>query len=204
MKKMLLALIAGVLLTAAFNAVGQEQVEAPVHQEGDLWQFKVVEKGSISTSRAALAGMYELSYSNGKVRVFALEGDRKDELERKRPQLLTLLGLSDTLQDLKFPLSVGQKWKYEYQDPGGMTGVRFLRSVEVGVTGHEEVITPAGTFRAFKIEKYDTGGTGGKVSRQVTIYFYSPRTKSVVKSLYESLVSGSQREIELIKFGSGR
>lgn len=201
---MLFPLIAGVLLTASFNAIGQEQAEAPVHQEGDFWQFKVVEKGSISTSRAALAGTYELSYSNGKVRVFALEGDRKDELERKRPHLLTLLGLSDTLQDLKFPLSVGQRWKYQYQDAGGMTGVKFWRAVEVSVTGLEEVITPAGTFRAFKIEKYDTGGAAGKVSRQVTAYFYSPRTKSVVKSLYESLVSGSQREIELIKFGSGR
>lgn len=203
MKKMLLSLIAALLLTAAFNAFCQEQATAPVYQEGDFWQFKIIEKGSIATSQAALAGTYELSYSNGTVQIAELQsGEKSEELESKRRELLTLLGQSKILQDLKFPLSVGQKWSYQYM--GGIRGVRFSRSVQVDVTGIEEVSTAAGTFRAFKIEKYDTGGTGGKVSRQVTIYFYSPRTKSVVKSLYESLVSGSQREIELIKFGSAR
>ena len=72
------------------------------------------------------------------------------------------------------------------------------------VIGKEEVNTPAGSFQAFKIEKEErwalrTGGSG----RTMSVYFYSPATKSVVKSYFEQRGPGSgKREIELIKFGS--
>jgi hypothetical protein len=77
--------------------------------------------------------------------------------------------------------------------------------VQVRVSGIEDVITPAGTFRAFKLEKEDSTGPA---SRWLTTYFYSPEIRSVIKSHYDSSHgtdgTGGKREIELIKFGSQR
>ena len=53
-----------------------------------------------------------------------------------------LIGKSDQRATLKFPLSVGQKWTYEYatRPPGSKFNQR--RSVEVNVVGIEQVTTP--------------------------------------------------------------
>ena len=74
--------------------------------------------------------------------------------------------------------------------------------VEISVTGIEQVSTPAGDFRAFKLEKEDKAATGQYP--WVSTYLYSPQTKSVVKSSFYSAQSGAGLKIdmELIKFGS--
>jgi hypothetical protein len=74
----------------------------------------------------------------------------------------------------------------------------------VNVTGLEEITTAAGKFRVFKLEKDDRAGPR---DFWVTTMFYSPETKSVVKSLYDAtsgLGVGGKREVELIKYGSTR
>jgi hypothetical protein len=187
------------LVGVGWTLFGQEQAVAPTFTEGDTWRFKAREWDRISQTGDDLNGVYELRYSRGKIQVFEVTGDQKTE--RPPPQaLLALLGMSKSPryeQHLKFPLAVGMKWTHTYF--GGSTGSRNRshRNVEIGVMGIEDVVTAAGTFRAFKIEKLDVGSG----SRWSTTYFYSPETKSIVKSYFDSSLAGSgggKTEIELI------
>ena len=205
---MLYFTMVAISLLADVNAFSQEQAEAPTFKDGDFWQFRVREWDWITQRSNALNGLYEVSYSQGRVEVFEVIADQKANLGRRPSELLALLGLSKNPgfeHDLKFPLSVGQKWNHDYRTK--IVGTRDLhaRRVEFQVLGVEDVTTPAGTFRAFKIVKEDWSGP---TSRWVTTYYYSPDTGSVVKSYYDSSIgtfgAGGKREIELVQFGSAR
>lgn len=204
------------LLLSSVCAFSQEQAPAPVFKDGDFWQFKVIEYVANLSSTALLNGIYELVYSQGKVIAFELTGDQKVEInldpDDRTGTLLVLLGLNSKRPDLKFPLSVGQKWNYAYQFKATGGRVVHSRHVEVSVVGIESVITQAGTFRAFRIiveTNWWTGARGPKVETKMnhstTTYFYSAETKSIVKSGGKNSVKSSnesKRQIELIKFGS--
>jgi hypothetical protein len=73
-----------------------------------------------------------------------------------------------------------------------------MKTVTSRVTGFEEVTTPTGTFRAFKIER--TESLRDKDPTSGTLY-YSPQTRSVVKYEFSS-PDKQTRVIELTKFGS--
>jgi hypothetical protein len=83
------------------------------------------------------------------------------------------------------------------------------RSVEVNVAEMEQVTTPAGSFKAYKLvrsESWSTtgrGGGGGRANTATTTYFYSPETKSIVKSSSVNDNNPGTVEIELIKFTPG-
>ena len=66
--------------------------------------------------------------------------------------------------------------------------------------GIEQVTTQAGTFRAFKLESDDRAGPRDYFT---TTYWYSPETRSIVKSVFDGSAGGQQtglqRSIELIK-----
>jgi hypothetical protein len=72
----------------------------------------------------------------------------------------------------------------------------------------EQVTTPAGSFKAYKLIKSESwsttgrgGGTGGGSS--TTTYFYSPETRSIVKLSIASENNPGTVETELIKFTPG-
>ena len=92
----------------------------------------------------------------------------------------------------------GKKWDLDY------TAVIAGRSTPIKskaeVTKLEDVTTPAGSFRAFKIERLDTGA--GKL-RWDRVYYYSPQTGSIVK-YHLGTASGHEHDIELVKFGAPR
>jgi len=213
MKTLLFSTLLSLFTVCAFS---QDQAPAPVFKDGDLWQFKVTEHVANVSSTKELDGIYELVYSQGNVKAFELTGDKKVEVYLdpgdRSGTLLVLLGLNPKRPDLKFPLSVGQKWNYTYQFRPTGSRVVHPRNVEVHVVGIEPVITQAGTFRAFKIvieTNWSSGGKGPKVDSKVnhsrTTYFYSAESKSIVKSGGKGSVTSSnesKREIELIKFGS--
>ena len=70
--------------------------------------------------------------------------------------------VNENRPSLKFPLSVGQKWTYEYETRPAGARVSQKRSVEVNVTGIEEVITPGGSFRAYKLVRNEEWQGGRK------------------------------------------
>lgn len=116
-----------------------------------------------------------------------------------------MLAIDDEIRLLQFPLSVGKKWSTQYRQQI-IGGVRNL-TTETNVTGLEEITTPAGKFRAFKIERWGSAGAvparnKGPVSKTRNYewtYYYSPETQSIVKYVYED-EEGGIREIELVKF----
>jgi hypothetical protein len=108
-----------------------------------------------------------------------------------------MVGKSEERQDLKFPLSIGQKWTYEYEATPAGARRSQRRSVEVTVVGLEQVSTPAGSFKAYKLV---ATGSWGKAGGATITSFFSPETKSVVKRSNVNSNSTATVETELIKF----
>jgi hypothetical protein len=191
----------------------QEQAAAPSFKEGDTWQFNITHTNSVASSTGYL--VHELTFTQSNVKLFQIGGSQKNEIAIKpdgdTQMLLTVLGKSTQLLDLKFPLSVGQKWSYDYETrlPGLPRDQR--RSVEVNVTGMEQVTTAAGSFKAYKLVRSASWSTtgprggrgGGSTNSSTTTYFYSPETRSIVKSSNANDKNPEIVEIELIKFTSG-
>jgi hypothetical protein len=191
--------------------LAQEQAPAPVHKEGDTWQFNFSRKGQIASSTEQNDGMYELSITQGAVKIYEVNGNQKNEMaiqpDGSTQGLLRLIGKSDQQErpNVKFPLSAGQKWTYQYETrPAGLPRDQ-RRSVEVNVAGMEQVTTPAGSFKAYKLIRSESwsstgrGGGGGRANTATTTYFYSPETRSIVKSSSVNDNNPGTVEIELIK-----
>ena len=200
-----------VLLLAPRIVLSQDQAQAPVFKEGDTWQFNIGREGDTTSSTAFLDGLYEVVYTQGKVKLFKVTGSQKEEMvinpDGPSQGLLNYIGQSTQRTDLKFPLSVGAKWNYEYQvmPVGGKNTQR--RVVEINVAGIEQVSTTAGSFKAFKLvrEEVWTAGVGKtvKIRRTTSTYYYSPETRSVVKRSSEDETTGQKIESELVKFSAG-
>src|SRR4249920_2755069 len=133
----LFVLVAAIFWSTAI-LFAQEQAPAPSYKEGDTWQFNISRKEQFATSTELTEGLYELSISQGAVKIYQLEGSQKKEMtiqpDGPTQALLRLIGKSDQRPDLKFPLSVGQKWTYDYETrPAGQPREQ-KRSVEVNVS----------------------------------------------------------------------
>jgi hypothetical protein len=191
--------------------LAQEQAPAPSFKEGDTGQFNIFRKGQIGTSTDQIEGMYEVSVTQGVVKLYQVDGGQKIEktIEPDGPTqtFVRLIGKSETQRPtLKFPLSVGQTWTYQYETrpPGSKFNQR--RSAEVNVVGMEQVTTPAGSFKAYKLirsENWTVGSQRGQRGGSTSTYFYSPETRSIVKTSNVSENSPGTIEIELIKFTPG-
>jgi hypothetical protein len=213
MTKRMLSL--GFVVTLFFSTaivLAQEQAAAPAHKEGDTWQFNFSRKGQFASSTEQLDGMYELSITQGVVKIYEAGGSQKNEVliqpDGSSQGLLRLIGKSDQPDrpNLKFPLLAGQKWTYQYVTRPPNTRRDQRRSVEVSVIGIEQVTTPAGTFKAYRLIRSDSwsaAGQYGSGGSMTTTYFYSPDTRSIVKSSTVNDNNPATVEIELIKFTSG-
>lgn len=200
----------GLVFMVSASASAQEQAPAPSFKDGDAWQFTIKSEGQQISSTERFVGTYESIYSQGQLKAFEIHDGRKTETDVKSDGtgsvLLTLLGLNDKRPTLKFPLSVGQQWKYEYTTrPAGARDDQ-TRTVNVTVAGIEQVTTPAGSFKAFKLVRKEEwprpGRQVGWNSATVT-YYYSPETRSVVKSNTAN-ETGASSSTELIKFTPGQ
>jgi hypothetical protein len=190
------------LFLSPFSSPAQEPAPQPVWKEGDAWQFNIKERDFGSKMSNPLDGIYECVFSEGTIKMFSVRGDAKQPLSPRPAPLFVMFNLLKEQPQLKFPLTVGEKWNYRYtiRIPGMEKDLN--RSVEIVVAGIEEVTTPAGKFRAFKLTKDDR--SSGR-DFWVTTYYYSPETKSVVRSFLDMSGAGTagKRDIELVKFTSG-
>jgi hypothetical protein len=212
MKNLSVSLVVITLLLFGINSVlAQDKAEKPTFKEGDSWQFNTTRSKIASTAQNL--GITQLDYTQGKVKAFSVEGSDKSEInlvpgDSTSQALLARLGLSDELQTLRFPLSVGQKWDFTYETraPGVKNPTR--RQVEINVNGVEQVTTPAGTFKAFKLVREETwmltrGRQGSERRNMTATYYYSPDTKSIIKS---TNIDPEDNPVttELIKFTPGK
>src|SRR5215510_3445805 len=197
MKNVLLFLVAGVLLIPSFKVFSQE-APAPVYKEGECWVFSSVSKnfqGYLSGDLAMpVNGDHKICFLERKF--FELDGGTKSQISTDSVWN-NILYMRENLY-LKFPLIVGQKRSEEFETRIRGTNQRQRRTAEINVFGIEQLTSPAGTYQTFKIE--NNNWCGGK-SCGKWMYFYSPKTKSVVKYNYEStLGSTATWDVDLIKF----
>jgi hypothetical protein len=191
-------------------ALAQEQAPEPVFKDGDTWQINITRKDQPSSSTTRVEGSYEVSYTQGKVRIFEADGTKKTELipepESPAEGLLGIIGKNERRPDLKFPLSVGKKWDYQLVQKLGGGRPDQRRSVEVSVVALEQVTTPAGSFKAYKLvrnESWTGGGRSVVVNNSTSTFFYSPEARSIVKRVTENSNNPATTTIELIKFTPG-
>lgn len=181
---------------------GQDQAPEPIFRQGDYWRFRIQEE-NLPYSTRSLSGDYELTY-NGKNFVITQGGGANLKFVEKGQSEVGILyamvgrGMTHGGQFLKFPLSVGQRWKLEYSMTirGDPQPIRFVAQNEV--LNVETLTTPAGTFRTFKIERSFENKLFGTFT-----YNYSEQTKSIVKMVYDFReAKGGTRTVELMSFGS--
>lgn len=109
---------------------------------------------------------------------------REGELESKR---------TPPFQTFSWPLEDGKKWRNTYLREKRQEGSSRNFDHRLVVAKIEEVKVPAGTFDAFKIQRYDRY-SGNLIAE----YWYSPKVKWLVKRrLYQR---AGLREWELISF----
>ena len=114
----------------------------------------------------------------------------------------------------------GDHWQYDFGRTGKKWTSRFdtgqrrtprkggtknvTRSAESEVKAIEDVTTPAGTFKGFKIERTDTQSKLG-IGRGSNVYseliYYSPRNTKCGEYDYQGPAGGT-RQAQLLKYGS--
>jgi len=173
-----------VILFLSQTAWTQEKCQAPVLNVGDKWTYKsatgktwtneVVEiKEDVFILKLGASrnlNAYDRKTMNHK---YVLEeGGKQVESEDARRKLWD------------FPLQVGKKWTditYHYPlTDTRRTGGKALFNEDFKIEGIEEVVTAAGTFKAYKIYFEHTNrknNQGGWIR-----YWYSPEAKAWVKS----------------------
>jgi hypothetical protein len=193
-----------------------QQAEAPVYK-GGTWTYRSDNKLFSSSRSNLLNGDFEITFQDGK-RVISQLDTGGQKVDVGTPGALGLMLPSKGIIEAEtkyfdFPLVVGKKWTSKfYSKPAS----RWL-TADNTVTGIETVTTPAGTFPAFRIERYSSVSVGtvyvGTFNTDSTwIYFYSPQTRSLLKYHYQQeRREGAGRnpalmethDIELIKFDAG-
>ena len=131
--------------------------------------------------------MYELSVTQGVVKLHQLNSGQRNEIpiqpDGPTQGLVRLVGKSDQRPDLKFPLSVGQKWTYEYVTRPANSKQAQRQSAEVNVVGMEQVTTPAGFFKAYKLIKSQSwpGGRLGQGAATRLLISIAPRPEASLR-----------------------
>jgi len=199
MRKMLFwALMLVCTLLIRSQAFSQDEAGKPAYKNGETWSFTVKEGGTIGSSSRSLNGTYELAIVDGKLKISAVTGSQKEELD---PRPVTLTGLLGFGRNLDFPLTVGKQWALDYKGTYVGSNKPVARKITYEVKGIEQVTSPAGTFRAFKLESDDRAGPRDYFT---TTYWYSPETRSIVKSNFDGSAGGQQtglqRQIDLVTF----
>ncbi len=204
-------------LEAAENVVSAlEEAGAPAYKTGESWIYRASEKRYGSSSSNSASGEFEVTFEKGLRKIYRLHGSARTE--GNIPGIWTLMLPTRPIrqspaQYFQFPLTVGKSWKANYFAPLWENWI----TPEYIVAGVETVATPAGTFPAFRIERrlkvsYYGCGICEHINYKVTdVYFYSPRTRSVLKYHIrtERRISGGgdadldyTLDVELMKFSS--
>jgi hypothetical protein len=203
-------IVALVLLTIVPAAPGQEESRRPIFRDGSFWQYRASQENWFYDRSADLIGNYEVVLENHRLRVFAIKGNEREEINQ--PGAYELRGMTCLVRsDWKFldcPIQVGKTWKastrVNLNVPAGRSSPI---EIEYAVKGMEEVTTPAGTFNAFRIEGYYQRPTKEGFVQNKFVHFFNQDCQCIVKFRRQVEVgatagAGPKREIELIKLGT--
>ena len=196
MKRIVVCLgIAAIFLVSLATLIAQEKAQAPTYRDGDYWWYRFAGK------------IYELTIVAGKLKIYDPKPDQKIEVEGEQAEALSgLVAIGEPDKNLlQFPLFAGKEWHDQYDTgrqsrPKKFGTAAVMKDVESRVSGIEAITTPAGSFRAFKIERKET--KRGREAMSGSVY-YSPEARSVVKYEY-GFPGKATKVVELTKYGSGK
>ena len=165
----------------------QEKVEAPVWNVGDKWDFG--KDGLLEVVGVDKNG-YVVKFSAG---IFLKSTQGVVIFDKKTFNVLYFLEgdkakkyLGGHRRILNFPFMIGKKWKDEYRriSPDGFHGGNVIETIKA--LGWDEIVAPAGKFKAIKLEyQINYGPPGlGPIFESLAWYWYSPEVKYMVKGQY--------------------
>ncbi len=177
MKKMILISI--LVLFIPVILYGEDKVEVPVWTVGDKWTWK---RADGATLNSQVADVKEDLYLLKMGRDPDLYGYDKKTMNVK---FLIKEGVGQVKFEsawgnvLNFPMFVGKKWKNNTYDKPARDRVEVTYINEFNVEGVEDIITPAGTFKCYKIRLKQTNMRSFK--NGWVHYWYSPEVKIWIK-----------------------
>jgi len=185
----LLGALAWFLMIASLSSIAvAETIEAPSFNEGDFWKFSY-KRASLGYRSDTPSDVTTIVFKNGKFVV-------NETTEAGTVGLVGLgaavPGLREDLPWFQFPLEPGKKWS------GKIFNNKKWRYDNYRVEGKETIEVPAGKFETIKLVR-ERDASGGSV----TMYYYSPKTKSSVKArTLQGGPRGDNTEIELLEYGN--
>jgi putative tryptophan/tyrosine transport system substrate-binding protein len=179
-------------------------VNAPVYKEGEWWVFRI--KTLYSDGRSDVEE-HRVVYKDGK-------------FETEHPSFLTGADIAGTptflpfpslhvtnpqRSWLDFPLLPGKRWSFRYPRRyylGRGSRTTAVANGEVIGPLSQPLVTPAGKFDAIEIQRIDSLAVPAYLT-----YFYSPLTKSVIRSRAGlapegGSSSGRRFELDLVAYGN--
>jgi len=185
MKKIII--LGGIILLFPAILFAQAKIEGPIWNVGDRWDFGqegflevvgVDKKGYIAKFSAGIflksaqgTAIFHKSTFNV---LYVLEGG---EVRKYKEGFRRILN---------FPFVIGKKWNDEFtrMSPDGFHDSTIAETIKV--LGWEEVVVPAGKFKAIKLEylgNHSIMGVPG-LGESTAWYWYSPEVKYFVKGQY--------------------
>jgi len=168
----------GVELPQNILAKADNLVQAPVYEEGDWWTFRVTVEGTAPYN-------YHVAYRDGQFE------DNDSVYGLGPPNTQVIYGRGQGHQELEFPLVPGKRWSFQKKARNTSRLRTSVHRVEVVGANAEPLKTLAGEFNVIELRK-SFGGS------DVT-YFYSPRTKSVVRIMADHRMGGVTNNIDVYK-----
>jgi len=186
MNKLALHLISAFLTVLLPYPSLAQQAEAPVYKEGDWWKVKVEfkhSKGIFNRSGECFESYPEflVKIEQGKPRVYGISDPVQEEIDC--PEVAGEV-LGGNFWPLKFPLRVDQSWQHQYLS----FETERWNFIDFKVESLEEVQTPKGRFKAYKITgehdvEVERGGVITQyefIGKATQTYYFSPELKAIV------------------------
>jgi len=155
------------------SSTPQEKCDTPIWDEGDSWKYRLENKGTFEDEVTKVEkDLYVLDsiYGHDKKTLelkFYIDSEGKKGMQRP---------VSNIFFD--FPLYVGKKWG-KYIEGRNTEGGRSDQLYTFKVISVEDVTVPAGTFKAFKIEREGHPAF-------ISYLWYSPEVKNIIKYMHGS------------------
>ncbi len=191
MSKYLVFLIVAMGSLSSASGQSASSVERPVVVAGDAWTYRMLDwnvekRRSKLVVSGVVADVLQLESTPAPVAGVANAGTTlKFTTRLEKWDFFGARITSGARENVRFPITLGDKWKYEYSisRTGGGT---MLLQYEASVDSWEDVSVPAGTFRALKIVhagRYTMQGGGSSVRET---FWYAPSVKNFVKWDHQS------------------
>jgi hypothetical protein len=192
---------ATILLAFLATSAAGQTAERPVVKPGDAWDF--VHYYSVPSTQA---NRFWRIRSVTEAGIEATENGEPLVLTPELNVLASPRGAYSSPGELRFPLSIGKKWRYTTDWRFSATGSSGSADVSVEVVAYESILVPAGRFDAFRlVAKSATRGRSPKGSlidaEVTTTYWYAPAARAVVKSVTHNPYVGVST-VELLGFRS--